>query len=318
MTYPQPGTNGSGNGHAATAPVPAPAPAGDAAPSWVAEGAPGAKPMSGPRDGVGSPVLRVVVRSVDTLPVAGAVATLLDESGRQVARAESDGRGCVEFDPGAGEFLLAVRREGCLPQVRTVLLSGAAAAGMLELEVLVTGASRLGGTVTTTMQRAVEGALVTLTGPDGAVVASTRTDAGGGYELVDLTVEAGTLAVFAPAAHPVAIPARVPAGSRIRQDVEVHGTAAISGVAHTPQGWLIADARVSLLDAEGAELASTRTDSDGRYAFTDIDEGPYTVVAVGYPPATAQVLAGENTTAPPITLAHADDLAVAPAGPLTI
>jgi hypothetical protein len=152
----------------------------------------------------------------------------------------------------------------------------------------------------------VDGALVTLTGADGAVAASTRTAAGGVFDLVDLTVTEGTLAVFAPSSRPIAIPVSIPPGGRVRQDVDVRGNAVISGIARTPEGWLIADARVSL-HADGVEVAVTRTDADGAYRFTDVEAGTYTIVAVGYPPAQTEVRAtvGE-TTATPITLAHED------------
>ena len=49
----------------------------------------------------------------------------------------------------------------------------------------------------------------------------------------------------------------------------------------------MADARVTLLDRDGATLASTTTGPDGRYAFENLTEGDYTVIASGYPPAAS-------------------------------
>jgi hypothetical protein len=44
---------------------------------------------------------------------------------------------------------------------------------------------------------------------------------------------------------------------------------------------------VTLLDRDGATLASTTTGADGRYAFENLAEGDYTVIASGYPPAAS-------------------------------
>lgn len=265
-----------------------------------------AAPVAAPPAPATGPSLRVLVRRTDGAPVAAAAVTLLDAEGAQVSRAETDGHGSASFGsvPG-GEFLLVVRHEGYLPQARTVLLQRPPAP-TVEVEVQVPGAARVSGTVRTGTGRVVEGALVTLTGVDGTVAASTRTDVEGTYELVDLTVEEGTLAVFAPSVRPIAIPVAIAPGNRVRQDVEVHGSGAISGTAQTPEGWLIADARVSLV-SDGVEVAVTRTDADGTYSFAGLEPGTYTVVAVGYPPAQTEIVAGPGAVqAPPITLAHED------------
>lgn len=252
------------------------------------------------------PALRVIVRRAEGLPGVAATATLLDTSGRQLSREESDGSGIAEFHfvPG-GEWLLVVRHEGYLPQVRTVLLPQQPAR-TVEVEVSTAAAARLSGTVTNGTGRPVEGALVTLTGAEGAVTASARTAADGVYDLLDLTLEEGTLAVFAASANPVAIPVVIAPGSAIRQDVEVRGSGIVSGIAQTPEGWLIGDARVSL-HADGVEIAVTRTDADGRYDFTGLDAGTYTVIAVGYPPAQTEVATGNGqAVVEPIILAHKD------------
>ncbi len=47
---------------------------------------------------------------------------------------------------------------------------------------------------------------------------------------------------------------------------------------------------MSLSDGEGRIVAETFTDDDGRYEFTDLPEGHYTLLAVGYPPAADGVV----------------------------
>ena len=295
------------NGHRTPEPASVPAPAFGAPVPAQAYNAP--TPAPAPPAYVPpspAPALRVHVRRADGRPVPSATLTLLDSGGRQVSRADTNDHGVAEFlSASGGEFLLVIRHEGYLPQARTVLLQHQPAA-TVELEVEVSGAARLGGTVRNASGRPVADALVTLTGADGAVAGSARTGTDGRYSLVDLTVEEGTLAVFAPSGRPVAVPVTIPSGGRLTQDVELRGSGAVSGIAQTPEGWLIADARVSL-HRDGVELAVTRTDADGHYSFTDLDEGSYTVVAVGYPPAQTEVQAGAGeTTAAPITLAHQD------------
>ncbi|WP_019877931.1 MFS transporter [Sporichthya polymorpha] len=327
VTDPSYGANGNGNGHRpappATPPLvpPAPAPVVTSATHSVpapAYAPPAPTPQPTPTYAVATtpapgpgPALRVRVRRAGGTGapadgVANAGVTLLDPGGRQVARGETDASGVADFPSlAAGEVLLVVRHEGYLPQARTVLLPGPGAPSV-EVEVEVAGASRLSGVVTNAAGRGVEGALVTLTSLDGAVAASTRTDATGAYELVDLTIVDGTLAVFAAASRPVAVPVTIPPGGRVQRDVEVRGSGVISGIAQTPEGWLIADARVSLLSG-GVEVAVTRTDADGAYRFPDLEAGTYTVRAVGYPPAEAEVVAGAGETpVSPITLAHED------------
>lgn len=52
-------------------------------------------------------------------------------------------------------------------------------------------------------------------------------------------------------------------------------------------------------------IGTSRTGTDGAYAFTDLDGGEYTVIATGYPPvATALTVSGRGVDDHDITLAH--------------
>jgi carboxypeptidase family protein len=45
----------------------------------------------------------------------------------------------------------------------------------------------------------------------------------------------------------------------------------------------VPDARITLLDATGAVVATASTDEAGRYVIGGIPDGEYTVIASGYP-----------------------------------
>jgi uncharacterized protein YfaS (alpha-2-macroglobulin family) len=248
--------------------------------------------------------IRGRVRHGRGLAVAGAALTLLDASGRQIARGRSEDDGSFEFTvPETGEFVLVARRAGHRPHAQTVLVPG----GSGEVEVTLFGAAALTGSVVGGWSRMpVPGALVTLADQSGDVVASVRADARGEYEISELTAGTFTLVVTTPSCRPTALLVEIAGEGRTRQDVEVAGAATLSGVARTPEGRLVIDAKVSLADVEGQVVAETFTDEDGRYEFTDLDEGRYTVLAVGYPPAAdGVVLDAGQAVAHEITLAHA-------------
>ena len=160
---------------------------------------------------------------------------------------------------------------------------------------------------------------VSLLDPMGRQIAVADTGVVGRCELAGLPAgEALLVAVhpaYAPYAQSVVVPATGSAQADILLGTEPTRATLITGEALTPQGWLIADARVSLIDANGVECAVTRTDSQGRYAFTGVPTGDYTLLATGYGPSTATVRlgAGSGPTAvdvDPITLAHPEDITV--------
>ncbi|MGQ0630730.1 MAG: MFS transporter [Sporichthyaceae bacterium] len=271
---------------------------------------PAARPQGDGKAGTALPArghIGVRVRHRDGVMLPGALVTLLDEAGRPLGTQRANADGEVDFAPAEGSiFVVVVSHPGFLPKATTVPLP-ATSAQSLGIEVALAPAARLAGRVLTARTRTpVRDALVTLTDANGLVIAATSTDAQGTYVLVDLTVESGTLTVTGPALIPNAVAVTIPAGSNARADVDVRSTGSVDGIARTASGAPIADARVSLLDASGNAVAVTHTDARGLYSFAEVEEGAYTLVAVGYPQVTAELsLSAGQSLSGEVTLAHA-------------
>lgn len=132
-------------------------------------------------------------------------------------------------------------------------------------------------------QTPVADAIVTVIA-GGKPIASTRTDADGAYRIGDLAVAGATIAVSAESFVPAAAIVRLPENAVLRQDLTLTGTASLSGIVHVAgQPW--ADAMVALVDSSGAVLHFAPTGPDGRYVFTAVPDGDYTVTA--FTPAAA-------------------------------
>jgi uncharacterized protein YfaS (alpha-2-macroglobulin family) len=164
-----------------------------------------------------------------------------------------------------------------------------------RVDVTLTGTSGLSGLVHSAGGAPVTGAAVTLADGRGEVVASRVTGADGGYTFDDLVTGSYTLAVSAATLRPVAMTVVVPDVGRVTQDVELAGGARVRGVVRVGGDKPVPDARVTLVDANGAVLAATATEPDGSYVFEDVPEGEYTIIATGYPPAASALrIAGGN------------------------
>jgi EmrB/QacA subfamily drug resistance transporter len=232
--------------------------------------------------------LRGVVRQQGGLPVPEAALTVIDPVGQQVARGTSgpDGRYAISVHR-PGNYVLITRARAHQPQASMVTVDSEP----VELNVQLAGSAGLLGSVTRVGGEAVAGATVVLADASGEVIATHGTDPRGTYEFGELLGGSYTLAVNAPLYQPVALLVEVPETGRVRQDLELVGGAHLRGTARGgPDGRPVPDARVSLVDDQTGQLiATTTTDPAGRYAFAEVPEGKYTVVATGYPPAESRV-----------------------------
>jgi len=288
----------------------------DDAPAWAASGAPGARPIIGVTANGSHPEqvptrgnVHGLVRDHAGHPIGRVALTLLDDAGRQLDRGWTDDNGRFSFlVTGPAEAVLVARHARHRPYACTLHVPAATAE--VEVEIGLSGAVGLVGTVHTVgTQRSVVDALVTWSDASGQVLASTRTDDAGRYQFADLQSGVGTVSVHREGAVPVHVAVLVESSGTTVYDVPVPGRAAVNGVARTASGRPIPDARVWLEDPTGAVVANTRTDDAGRYEFSDVAEGSYTLHAVGYPPATTEVVVSESTDVLiEVTLSHADSI----------
>ncbi|MCX4590857.1 MFS transporter [Streptomyces sp. NBC_01549] len=305
---------------AAEAPVFAEAPAAEErSPSWaaaVAETSPEVGPEgtqrlaavatatreSAPPPASGGIPVRGHVRGTESAPVPQAAVTLISLAGRQLGRsvAQADGSYAVDA-PGTGSYVLIASADGFQPQASTIVVNDEPVA----YDILLSGTSGLSGFVRAAgTGTPVKDAMVIVTDVRGDVLATGTTGEQGQFAFTELVPGPVTIAVNAAGHRPQALPVEVGGAGVTRIEVELSAGAQLQGVVRAPAGPL-ADARVTLVDAAGNVIGTSRTGTDGAYAFTDLDGGEYTVIATGYPPvATALTVSGRGVDDHDITLAH--------------
>ncbi|MGW7509632.1 MFS transporter [Streptomyces massasporeus] len=261
-----------------------------------------AVPAAADRGGI--PV-RGRVLGADRAAVGGAAVTLISLGGKQLGRSVARGDGSYGVDaPSAGSYVLIASSEGYQPQASTLVVAGEPVA----YDVLLSGTSGLAGVV-----RSADGgtpvaeAVVIVTDVRGEVLATGRTDVLGEFTVSDLVPGPVTLAVNSPKHRPLAQVVEVGAAGTTRVELELRPGAQVRGTVRGG-GSPLSDARVTLVDAAGNVVATTRTGLDGAYAFSDLDTGAYTVIATGYPPRAASLaVPGAGVDDHDIELGHAGE-----------
>jgi uncharacterized protein YfaS (alpha-2-macroglobulin family) len=231
-----------------------------------------------------------------------ATLTLIDVRGHQLGRAvtTADG-GYGLWTPGSGTYVLIASASEHDPQVATLVVGDQP----LDFDMVLAGSGKLSGTVRDTEGTPVAQAMVIVTDVRGEVVTTGMTDSDGAFGFAGVVAGTYTLAVSAAAHRPAAVPVEVGTG-QTRQDIEllpgvhVRGTVRVKG-----GGGPLADARVTLLDSAGNVVGTATTGGDGEYAFADLTDGQYTLIATGYPPmASALNLTGQGDDEHDLWLGH--------------
>ncbi|MDG3011688.1 hypothetical protein G4X40_16205 [Rhodococcus sp. D2-41] len=136
----------------------------------------------------------------------------------------------------------------------------------------------------------VERAVLTLIDPTGRQVGRAHTRSDGGFAVE--APEPGTYVLIASAGlqQPQALSVTV-GDHPVEVDVELSGTASLTGTVRTDGGRGVAGATVTLTDARGEVVRAVATDESGGYAVADLPGGVYTLVAAGgsFRPAAATV-----------------------------
>ncbi|MDX3643040.1 MFS transporter [Streptomyces sp. MB09-02B] len=263
----------------------------------------GAAPVSGLGSGAGGGLpVRGQVRGAEGVPVPRAAVTLISLGGRQLGRSVAGPDGAYAVDaPAAGSYVLIAAADGFQPQASTVVVHDEPVA----YDILLSGTSGLSGVVRAAgAGQGVKDAMVVVTDVRGDVLASGVTGEQGEFGFGELVPGGVTVAVNAAGFRPRALPVEVGGTGVTRIEIDLEAGARLRGVVRAAGG-VLADARVTLVDAAGNVVGTATTGADGAYAFADLDGGEYTVIATGYPPvATALTVSGPGFDDHDIELAH--------------
>jgi len=241
-----------------------------------------------------------VVRHHDGRVLAGAVVTLADQTGQQVARTSSDDEGGYLLAlPTGGTYLLIVAAAHVQPSATLVPVGSTS----VRQDVVLAGRAAVTGQVgsrdaVSGAMVPVPGALVTLTDITGQVIGFTRTDGNGGYAFAQLMGGTYVLTAQSDAHRPLARSVEVPDTGSLTCDLQLTGGGRLTGtVIAASDGRRVREASVTLVDAEGDVVAAAVTDEDGTYSFEDLAGGHYTLTAAGYAPVATSVDVEEDTVA---------------------
>ncbi|WP_432514633.1 MMPL family transporter [Kineococcus sp. SYSU DK001] len=218
-------------------------------------------------------------------PLPGAVLTVTDHAGRQVARTGSDEVGTYGLPLEAGgTFVLIVAAADARPVAHLVAVSD----HPVRHDVRLVGSAALHGTLRSGAAP-VGGAVLTLLDVQGAVVATTRTDGAGRYRFGDLTAGSYVLSVLSQAYRPIAQNLDVGHGD-VELDLDLsRGGRLVGTVSAASDGSSVPEASVTLTDEGGTVVDTATTDRDGSFAFDDLSTGRYTLTAAGYSPVATGV-----------------------------
>jgi uncharacterized surface anchored protein len=208
--------------------------------------------------------------------------TLADVSGNQVDRTRTAADGSYRLHPrSGGTFLLIAAEAELAPRAAMVAVGDAA----VHHDLVLAGNASLRGHVRVKGGTGLAGAMVTLTDVQGEVVGTAVTGPDGGYALADLLPGTYTLVGRSAGRRPVASTVDVGEGATVERDILLPAGVRVAGTVRADSDARpLPEAHVTLLDEDGNVLGSRRTGPDGGYAFDDLPEGSYTVIASGYAP----------------------------------
>ncbi|MET0233938.1 MAG: MFS transporter [Kibdelosporangium sp.] len=236
--------------------------------------------------------VRGFIQNGEGAAVGGVVLTLIDHDGSQVARANTDPAGrYVLHAPGQGAYVLIASAPGHQPHASSLKLNSEP----VVLDLTLVGAGEIVGFVNASQSgQPVTSATVILADRGGHIVGTHPSASDGSYRFTSVGAGSYTLVVNASGFRPAAVPLAVPELGEVRQDIQLFSGAELCGTARNHRGHPVPEARITVMDKEGAVINVTSTDDDGRYRITELAEGEYTVIASGYAPTVEHLRLGDG------------------------
>ncbi|MBM2617485.1 MFS transporter [Actinoplanes sp. LDG1-06] len=241
--------------------------------------------------GPGDAVVRGRIDGPGGLPLPGATLTITDFGGQQLARAVTgeDGTYRMVLHSG-GSFLLICAADRHQPAAAVINV----AAGEIRRVLSLAGAGQVTGRVTDRAGRGLPGATLTLTNPQGEVVATTTAGPDGRYQLPGLDGPEYTLTATAAHARPASRTVSPNEPGPVDLALAVGGVLT-GNVRAAGSGHPIPEASVVAVDRFGRVAGAATTDHEGRYELRDLPPGVYTVAASGHAPVATRVeLTGDH------------------------
>jgi LPXTG-motif cell wall-anchored protein len=237
--------------------------------------------------------------------VGGVAVTLSDADGNVIATTTTAGDGTYSFEglgPVAGYTVEITPPDGFTPVGPVSLPADLTTADATDVDFDLTQVpvtSTVSGTVTAD-DSPIGGIDVVLTGPDGAVVATTTTADDGTYAFADVPDGEGyEIAITVPDGFepdgPTSRTVDVAGADVTDQDfalVSVPETFTVPGEITGPDDEPIPGTQVDLDTADGETLDTTTTDESGEFSFSDVPPGDYTLVITppeAYAPTTIAI-----------------------------